>query len=204
MSRARSVRGRIGFSLIAIVVTVAVLAIIAAVAAPLLRESSHEMAAVRTAQILHTLALDLTNNTATNGTKGFCVQVTVCPGQLQHLTRQILSTEIQACGGTAYGGNTTKWITAAPYSGLSIAPGYGVWTPLGVVHDSVLRTSRGNIELHIDSVSLNDAASLDSAMDFASTPTTGTLTYAATAVNNSGQTLELVKYLIAVSNTQCP
>src|ERR1041385_5858966 len=149
MSRARAVHGRIGFSLIAIVVTVAVLAIIAAVAAPLLRESSHEMGAVRTAQILHTLALDLTNNNATNGTKGFCVPITVCPGQLQHLTRQILSTEIQACGGTAYGGNTTKWITAAPYSGLSIAPGYGVWTPLGVVHAHVPRASERNNQLQI-------------------------------------------------------
>jgi type II secretory pathway pseudopilin PulG len=190
--------------LIAIVVTVMIIAVIAAVAVPYLRESNDEMAAVRTAQILRTLEVDLLNNQASNGPTGFCQHVGVCPQQLQHLTRQINSADKSACGGVPYttvgggpGGQVGKWIGNAPYSGLPIVAGYGVWTPLGVIHDSVIRVSTGNIELHIDSVSVNAAADLAAQIG-------AQLATVNTAVNSSGQTLNLVKYGIVTSNGQCP
>jgi type II secretory pathway pseudopilin PulG len=194
-----------GFTLIAIVVTVMIIAVIAAVAVPYLTESTHEMSAVRTAQILRTLELDLNNTSATNGPSGFCATFGLCPQLLHDLTVQIQATELEACNGNAaYGGITGTWPGNAPYSGLPIAPGNGVWTPLGVIHDSVVKTSNGNVELHIDSLTLNDAINLDIAVDGSpGTPTTGQLTYAATPVNTSGQTLELAKYLISVGAGTC-
>ena len=199
--------GRIhrGVSLIAIVVTVMIIAVIAAVAVPYLRESNDEMAALRTAQILQSLEVDLRNNQNGNGLPAFCQQVGVCPQQLQQLTRQITIADKRACGGVVYtAGQAGNWITNAPYSGLPIVAGYGVWTPLGVIHDSVIRVSQGNIELHIDSMSLNAAIDLDVAVDGVSNAAAGLLTYVNTAVNTSGQVLKLVKYGIGVSNGNCP
>jgi type II secretory pathway pseudopilin PulG len=195
----RSARGiRRGISLIAIVVTVMIIAVIAAVAVPYLRESNDAMAVVRTVQIFQTLEVDLRNNQNGNGQPAFCQQVGVCPQQLQHLTRQVTVADMRACGGVAYsGGQAGNWITNAPYSGLPIVAGYGVWTPLGVIHDSVIRVAQGSIELHIDSVSANAAAALVAALP-------AQITSANTAVNTSGQVLKLVKYQITTSNGQCP
>jgi hypothetical protein len=191
--------------LIAIVVTVMIIAVIAAVAVPYLTESKHEMAAVRAAQILRTLELDLNNGQAQNGLPGFCPRVTVCPQLLSHLNTQITVADKRACGGVIYTvAQVNAWIANAPYSGLPITPGYGVWTPLGVVHDSVVRISTGNIELHIDSLSLNDAADLDVAVDGVAGAGAGQLTYGNTVVNTSGQVLKLAKYSIVTTAGQCP
>jgi Tfp pilus assembly protein PilE len=201
---------RRGISLVAIVVTVMIIAVLAAVAVPYLRESNDEMAAVRTAQILRTLEQDL-NNTQdpANGPSGFCVRVTVCPQQLQHLYRAITATDRSACGAVLYttsggggGGQVGRWTLNAPYTGLPVSPGYGVWTPLGVIHDSVIKVATGSIELHMDSVSANAAADLDVAVDGATSP--GQLTIVNTAVNTSGQVLKLVKFQITVTAGQCP
>jgi len=199
ISPKRSVRGRKGFSLIAIVVTVVILAVLAAVILPYLTESTHELSAVRTAEILRTLELDLNNTVASNGLDGFCQRVTTCPSQLQHLTRQITTADRQGCNTTALykAAEVSNWIANAPYSGLPIVPGYGVWTPLGVIHDSTIKHGvKDTIELHMDSLPLNDAISLDIAIDGVNNATTGQLVYSATAVNTSGQTLELVTYRI--------
>jgi len=179
-----------------------IIAVIAAVAVPYLRESNDQMAALRTAQILRTLELDLRNNQNSNGLPGFCQQVGVCPQQLQHLTRQITGADKSACGGVAYtttGGasQVSKWIANAPYSGLPIVVGNGVWTPLGTIHDSVIRVSTGNVELHIDSMSANAATDLAAQVG-------AQLTTVNTAVNTSGQVLKLVKYAIVTTNGQCP
>ena len=189
---------RRGISLIAIVVTVMIIAVLAAVAVPYLRESNDQMAAVRTAQIFRTLELDLNNFPANkNGVQGFCNWVGICPQQLQQLTRQITIADL-ACGGAAYKASQVGfWISAAPYSGLPISPGYGVWTPLGVIHDSVIKVSTGNFELHIDSMSANAAADLAAQIG-------AQLTTVNTAVNTSGQVLKLAKYSIVVGNAQCP
>src|SRR4051812_43540558 len=175
-------RRRQGFSLVAIVVTVVVLAVLAAVVVPYLTESTHELSAVRTAEILRTLELDLNNTVAANGANGFCQAVTSCPSQLQHLTRQISNADFQACNGVVVykASEVSNWIASAPYSGLPIVPGYGVWTPLGVIHDSTIKHgSKDTVELHIDSLPLNDAVSLDIAVDGASNAATGQLVYAA-------------------------
>lgn len=191
-------RIRRGVSLVAIVVTVMIIAVIAAVAVPYLRESNDEMAVLRTVQVLQTLELDLRNNQNNNGLPAFCQQVGVCPQLLQHLTRQITVADKRACGGAVYsGGQAGNWITNAPYSGLPIVAGYGVWTPLGVIHDSVIRVATGSVELHIDSISANAAAALVAALP-------AQITSANTAVNTSGQVLKLIKYNITTSNGQCP
>ena len=166
---------------------------------PYLTQSTHELSAVRTAEILRTLELDLNNTTANNGLNGFCPTVGGCPQTLQQLTRQISTADRSACNTLALwkAAEVGTWIASAPFSGLPIVPGYGVWTPLGIIHDSTIKHGlKDTVELHIDSLPLYDAINIDIAVDGVNNATTGRVVYAATAVNTSGQTLELLSYRI--------
>jgi hypothetical protein len=124
------------------------------------------------------------------------------PQQLHNLTTKILLTEKSCIGALYVAADTTAWnpVGAAPgassqwppYSGLTIVAGKGVLTPMGWVHDSVLKSASGTpsipgwVEVVIDSLSLDDVQELDLAIDggFPTPPglpsgTTGLLRYAA-------------------------
>jgi prepilin-type N-terminal cleavage/methylation domain-containing protein len=128
------------------------------------------------------------------------------PQQLHHLTTKIPLTE-RSCNGSLYvAADTVAWnpVGAAPggssqwppYSGVPIVTGNGVLTPMGWVHDSVLNSTNGVtsipgwVEVHIDSLSLDDAQELDLAVDGSISPTAGLLRFAA---NGSYQ---LARFLI--------
>ena len=203
---------RRGFSLIAITVTLMIVAAIAVATLPYTATADHQLAATRTSQILRTLELNLTNSDVTNsGNKGFCVQVGVCPKRLIHLTTAITGTDL-ACTGSVYTSGTNKqtdkWATdnsgnMAPYTGLPVSAARGVWTPLGMIHDSVLKISASIIELHMDSLSPDDAKYLDLIIDGTADSAAGNLRYDSTAVNTSRQKFRLVRYRISNANVAC-
>jgi type II secretory pathway pseudopilin PulG len=205
-------RTRRGFSLIAVTVTIMIVATIAVVAIPYTTPSDHQLAATRTAQILRTLELNLTNSSAFNGSAGFCVQVGVCPKLLTHLTTAITGSDL-ACTGTAYtvGSNkqTGKWpgdgtaTNIAPYTALPVSPGRGVWTPLGMIHDTVIKVTTAIVELHIDSLLADDASYLDRIVDGTADSAAGLLRYDSTAVNTSHQKFRLIRYRISNTNVSC-
>jgi hypothetical protein len=128
------------------------------------------------------------------------------PQQLHHLTTKIPLTE-RSCSGAVYvAADTTSWNPNGaapglssqwpPYSGLPIVSGKGVLTPMGWVHDSVLKSSTGTpsipgwVEMRIDSLSLDDVQELDLAIDGSIDGTSGLLRF---ATNGSFQ---LARFLV--------
>jgi prepilin-type N-terminal cleavage/methylation domain-containing protein len=204
-------RCRPGFTLAEVVVTAAILVIIAAAALPALSGYYSQKRVSDTRDILVSLSLSLANHNVAAGGRGFLRLVNATrkyPGKLSHLTVPILPADKQcqvAGGATVYTAADTGiagWKVGTPYSGLEIIPNKGVNTPLGWVHDSVVKgtTAAGTTafaELHIDSVSRDDARNLDLAIDDAIDSTTGFIRFVNATGLSSGSNLRLVRFLIS-------
>lgn len=190
---------RPGFTLAEVVVATIIMAVIAAVAVTSLAGYYNQKRVAETAVILASLGTSLNNNNTAGGGMGFLqIVARKYPRQLNHLTRQILTTDLSCIGAVYTAANATAWATAAPYSGLNIIQGQGVATPLGWVHDSVVKGTAGAgtagwVELHIDSLSPDDAQALDILIDNTSNAATGLVRYVATTGVPS---LRLIRYLL--------
>jgi hypothetical protein len=218
-----STRARSAFTLAEVVVSVVILVVAAAAVVPYLAAQNRRKQAEDTRDILFSLSMSLNNpHTCTAvfspscpalpatsrsiGYQGFMQHVTKYPQQLHQLTTKILLTD-RSCNGSLYvAADTVAWNPAgvapgaagkfAPYSGLSIVTGKGVLTPIGWVHDSVLKSTTGSpsiagwVEVHIDSLSLDDVNELDQVIDGSVGGTTGLLRF---ATNGSFQ---LARFLI--------
>lgn len=201
---------RRGFTLAEVVVTAAVLVIIAAAAVPALSGYYSQQRVNDTRDMLASLSLSVNNHNTVSGTRGFGRVVNALrkyPGKLSHLTVPILPTDrpCQVAGGvTGYSTadtGTVGWKTSAPYSGLNIVAAKGVETPLGWIHDSVVKGTvaagtTGFAELHIDSVARDDARALDFAIDDAIDSASGYIRFWNATGLTSGSNLRLVRFLI--------
>ena len=147
------------------------------------------------------------------GYQGFVQSVnTKYPQLLHNLTTKPLTTE-KSCNNVVWttapaaSADTTLWNPSGtapsgnaaqfpPFSGLAIVAGKGVYTPLGWIHDSVLKSTTGTpsitgfVELHIDSLSLDDVQELDQVIDGSVSGTAGLLRF---ATNGSFQ---LARFLV--------
>jgi hypothetical protein len=198
---------RRGFSLALIVVSLAIMAIMAAIAAPLLFSADDQAGAQQTAEILNSLKKSITYgaNDAT-GSIGFCTTVTLCPARLSQLTNKIVAGD-RCCCMTATAVNfaaaqVTTWLTRAPFSGLAIVPNIGLWTPMGIIHDSLVRNTATAFELHIDSVPQYKAIYLDSLVDGAVNATAGAVQYALSPGTTAAKNFYLIKFV--VTGAICP
>jgi hypothetical protein len=134
--------------------------------------------------------------------------VTKYPQNLHALTNRLTLVTEKSCNGTAWvAADTVAWNPTgaapglagqwAPYSGLTIVTGRGAYTPLGWVHDSVLKSTTGApsiagwVELHIDSLSVDDVNELDLVIDGSVNGAAGLLRF---APNGSYQ---LARFLIS-------
>lgn len=195
-----------GFSLAEVVVTVAVLAIIVAVAAPNLAGYYNQKRITETAGILGSLAQSLNTVAVNSKSRGFLQMDSTAatrkyPQKLSHLVVRIGLTDRQcsAAGTTAYvAADTIFWNRWGPFSTLNIIPDQGVSTPLGWIRDSVVKGSAGagtvgSVELHMDSLARDDARALDLELDDAIDSTAGIIRF----VNSpSVSTLRLVRFLL--------
>jgi prepilin-type N-terminal cleavage/methylation domain-containing protein len=222
----RKSRGRRrGFTLAEVIVSVVILAVAAAVAVPYLAAQNRRADAESTRDILFSLSVSLSNPhtctvvvappcpalpavTRSIGYQGFMQHVSSkFPQQLHQLTTKIALTD-RSCNGNVYvAADTVAWnpigaapgaaAKFAPYSGLPIVSGNGVFTPLGWVHDSVLKSTTGTpsiagwVELHIDSLSVDDVQELDQVIDGSVSGTTGLLRFAASG------SYQLARFLIS-------
>ncbi len=214
---------RRGFTLAEVVVSTVILVVAAAVVVPYLAVQNRRKQAEGTRDILYSLTMSLNTPhscvVASNGCvgspaplrtasyMGFVQRVnSKYPQQMHDLTTKITLAE-KSCSGSLYvSADTVKWNPVGtapgasaqwpPYSGLPIVSGKGVLTPMGWVHDSVLKSANGVpsipgwVEVHIDSLSLDDVQELDLAIDGSVSGTTGLLRFAA---NGSYQ---LARFLI--------
>ena len=182
--------------------------IIAAAAVPALAGYYSQQRVSDTRDVLLSLSLSVNNHNNRNGTRGFGRLVNATrkyPFKLSQLTIQILPTDKQcqvAAGAAGYvAADTTAWKTGAPYSGLNIVLNKGVETPLGWVHDSVVKGTAaagttGYAELHIDSIASDDARSLDLIIDDAIDSTAGFVRWVNGTGLSSGSNLRLVRFLL--------
>jgi prepilin-type N-terminal cleavage/methylation domain-containing protein len=203
-------QSRPGFSLAEVVVTAAVLVIIAAAALPSLSGYYSQKRVNDTRDVLVSLSMSIANQNVAAGERGFGRVVNATrkyPGRLSQLTIPILPADRQcqiAGGATGYAAadtGTTGWKAGAPYSGLNIVLDKGVETPLGWVHDSVVKGTiaagtTGFAELHIDSVARNDVVNLDAAIDDNVDSTSGMIRFVNATGLSSASNLRLVQFLI--------
>jgi type II secretory pathway pseudopilin PulG len=212
VDRERQLRG---FTLLAVLVGVMIVATLAAVALPVVAGASDYKEAQRTALIFRSLDSSLTkptsNANATLGVIGFCVQVnTKCPKRLYSLTSPPKG-ELKCSGSASFtGGNSTsdsaKWIAIAPFSGLPIVKDKGVLTPLGWIHDTLFRRTDtpARADLHLDSLTFNQVNYLDLILDGTANASVGRLQYAENLVSASaGQHRYLASFRIAITATWC-
>lgn len=192
---------RFGFTLAEVVVSAAILAIGAAVSIPIFAGYYDNQRATTTRNLLQSLSLSLNNPNAAAGNLGFLSSLGKYPFRISQLTIKV-TTNDSSCSHAKYSTtDTTNYnlhgtapVLSPPYSGLPIVQYRGLYTPLGWVHDTVVKgATPGWVELHIDSVSTDDAQMLDIAVDGSSTPSTGLLRYATSTTNANFQ---LVRYLI--------
>lgn len=216
-------RSRPAFTLAEVVVSTVILVVAAAVVVPYLAAQNRRKQAEDTRAILYSLTMSLSTPhsciVASNGCVGspaplrtasylgFMQSVnTKFPQQLHQLTTKIPLTE-KSCNGAVYvAADTAAWNLAGaapgtsaswpPFSGLAIVSGKGVKTPMGWVHDSVLKSTTGApsiagyVEVRIDSLSLDDVQELDLVTDGSINGGAGLLRFAA---NGSFQ---LARFLI--------
>jgi type II secretory pathway pseudopilin PulG len=196
-----------GSTLIVIVVSLMVLTIAAAVAAPLLFSANDQIAAQRTGEILNSVRVSLDKNaTDATGNVGWCSQIGKCPASLSQLTSEIAVGDNCCCntGGTFSSKSVGNWLSQAPFSGLPIVKGVGLPTPLGIIHDSLVLSGTSHIELHIDSVPQYRAVYLDSMVDGAVNAAAGAIQYALSPGTTAAKNLYLVKFIMTSGLASCP
>ena len=205
--RRRDRTQRRGFTLAVIVVSLVVLALAAAVAAPLVFSANDQLAAQRTGEILNSIRVSLDKNASdATGNVGYCSQVGRCPASLSQLTNKIAAGDKCCCnlGNTYNNSHVTNWLGIAPLSGLPIVKGIGLPTPLGVIHDSMVLSGTSKIELHIDSVEQYKAIYLDSMVDGTVNAAAGAVQYALSPGTTAAKNLFLVKFIMTSGLTTCP
>ena len=187
-------------------VAIVAVALIAAAAIPLVSSAEAEIDAVRVADLLESLDSSLRKNaTDAAGNQGFCRYMGKCPAFLTNLVVYIVSGQ-PSCAANWTNGNVNAWDDLAPWSGLTIVPGSGLKTPYGTVHDTIVRLSGSSYELHLDSLSADQANYLDFAVDGVAGVAAGRIRYALTpnVLAATGQSLYLVRYVVSgTTNVNC-
>jgi len=189
-------RARRGVSLVIVAVTLSVVAVMAAVTMPNLVTYQKQKDAELTAVTFLSLDSSLIQSGA------WLNQFGSYPQRLKAFVVPLVAGDPKCGSGTFK--KATGWAANAPYTGVTIIPDYGVPTPLGFIHDSVLDNAvrSGEAELHLDSLDLDAVQMLDIAVDGTVGPTAGTLRYAASTGSTAAHPLYLARYTI--SDFACP
>jgi hypothetical protein len=196
---------RRGIALIAVVVTLALIAAAAAVVVPVLAGHEQMRDVTETREILQSLEYSFTNSTGSpNGAPGFRTSIgSKVPARLSQLVIPITSSDSRCTGQKYGGGDINNWNNNGPFSGLYIPVGGGVATPIGMIRDTVLPTANakvpnGDIGFVMDSITADDAKLLDLLVDGTSPPdsSSGRLLY---DVSPSWPARRIVYYLTVVA-----
>lgn len=123
---------RSGFALPWIILTIAIIAALAAVATPSLTTADDRARALNAAAQLKSIA---------DGFVAYGPLVGSYPGRVSAMSVPITTSSKNTCGQNMTGAQVTTWTTGAPYTSF-YTPANGVWTDIGRVRDSVpIRTS---------------------------------------------------------------
>jgi hypothetical protein len=184
---------RAGSGLLMAVAAIALIAILAAAAIPILSGYSDLQKAADTYTIFQSLQYSLVNASAAIGNQGWnnAMGANKLPSRLSYMTEGIVGTVSTKCqGGTFANGDATTARKQGPFSGLYITAGSGAGsglpTPLGTaIKDTVLPNafipgvSAGRVAIGMDSVTDNDRNNLDLLIDNSDGATAGTFRWKA-------------------------
>jgi prepilin-type N-terminal cleavage/methylation domain-containing protein len=194
---------RTGFSMIEMVVAMAILVILAAVVVPSIVEH------VRQEQITSTVSIF---NQLSDSVKSFKTVITQYPGKLSHLGTKIVSGDVSGCSGVSpspstavtYGTNNTRWVN--PFWPEVIST-QGFRLPIGTANDQMIRTSNnttaGFLQIIVPNVPYDVALDLNTTADGPNDPTvsrsstTGMIRY---GVPDAAELVQL-SYSIPVAKT---
>lgn len=195
---------RHGFSMLEMVVAMAILVVLGAVMVPSSIQYLRAKDIQNTALVLNELA---------DSAKSFKAVITQYPGKLSHLSTPILTGDLSSCSGIApspstaddYGAtNFPKWIN--PFWRVVI-PTQGFRLPIGTANDQMIRTSNnttaGFLQIIIPNVPYDIALDMNVEMDGPNDPissrssTTGMIRY---GVPSSAELVQLT-YSISVAKT---
>lgn len=155
------------FSLLEIIVALAILAILGAVTLPTIKSGADRAYVAETATRLQALR-DGIFNPAT-GANAFFQVVGSYPGRLSQLSTPIVAQDAtnspNSCGGDYSNGAVNKWTASGPFVKYTIEPGLGLGTPLGRIDDVLVRVpanaSAGVLKLIVPEAELDLVARLD-------------------------------------------
>ncbi len=167
-------RGRRAFTLVEIVVALAVILILAAVALPNLAGYLDQQRIQTTATQLATVRDGLYNTTA--GAVTFRQRVGSNAGRLSELSAPIIAGNASyatgtddSCGTTFTNGQRNNWNANGPFMTYNSDRTTGLMTPIGMAQDSLTRipfsANPGQLRINFLSVSLEDAVALDELVD---------------------------------------
>jgi prepilin-type N-terminal cleavage/methylation domain-containing protein len=176
--RQRGVRiSAIGFTLVEIVVALAVILILAAVALPSLTGALDQKRIDATASQLAIVRDALYNANLQNNQVAFFQSVGANAGRLSELDSIIISGNAtyatgtdNSCGAAFSAGQRTNWIAAGPFMTFNSQRATGMMTPIGLAADSLTRipnsANPGSLRLNfINDVDLTDAQLLDASVE---------------------------------------
>jgi type II secretory pathway pseudopilin PulG len=166
---------RAGFVLVWILLTVALLAILAAVVAPAVATTVDRKRAIATAATLQQITAGIVafelvvHKSGSSSTHDYPGDVS----QLSIVVRPNLDND--SCGNAMTAHDSTDWIAEGPFVPMYIPLG-GLWTPIGRIADDIpTRTSLGDVYILIPGVRAADAAMLNDIVDHGSGDTVSTL-----------------------------
>jgi prepilin-type N-terminal cleavage/methylation domain-containing protein len=159
-------RGEGGFTLVEVVVVLAIVLVLASVIAPSLIGYADERRAQDTAAILSDVATGLV------GANGFRSKLGSNAGRVSQLTNRPTANNAaiddDSCGGVITGPEQGNWDSNAPFVGFMI-PRTGLVTPLGIAEDTMSRNPNNNVigvnQIVFKSVDLRDVLLLDAVLD---------------------------------------
>jgi prepilin-type N-terminal cleavage/methylation domain-containing protein len=188
-----SMRRDIGFTLIEVVVAIAIMLILASVIAPNLIAFADRERAEVTAAILDDVRVGLV------GTNGYRSKMGLNAGRISQLTNRITpgnaAIDDDSCGGAYKAGDQTTWDANAPFVQFMI-PRNGLVTPIGIAEDTLNRNpnsnSAGVVIVVFKTLDLRDVLLLDNVIDAGNGAAAGLVRW---------QTSPLVMaYLVTVDN----
>lgn len=189
--------GTAGFSLVELLVTMVILIALAAVATPSIL-GARDTERVRTsARWLEDFTHAIHNPDSIRGS--FRNDIGAYPGALEHLTREIQTTDLDGCGEAYKPGDVIpdKWQgsylnTVIDSTGMPI----GIGTVRNTLSRDDPRTVRNSImRIYVDDVVIEDAMALDEHVDLSDGSTSGTVRWAGA----DAEGFVIVEYLMNVS-----
>ena len=174
-------RQRSGFTLPEVLVTVAIVAVLAAVVVPSVTQQLGKGDGPALASSIGSLRTSIT---------AFVSDVRKFPRRLSHLTTAISATDSTLFANQAYGSASTKW--KGPYAAFSLTAGDSLPLGMSLKAQDSLRVLSNQVEVWLSGVTSNaEMLRIDTLIDNATGAATGSLQW-----TPSGSSATLMKYIL--------